>query len=195
MDPLVIESRALITIGIIVTFMFYTFFNSLARSRYLLFNFLSILLWDQPRQQSPQFSKLSFFCCWLLFGVTVSLILGDQFVWKSQKSLCASFSRRDDGLCIYHLFVWSVWNFLHNFQMITLPTQSCLVWYAFCDNLLHSLISIRLYHHIAYIWCFVSSCFDMISSLLLLLLLLLLLFVAVVVESCSKIFKLMHEFL
>ena len=41
---------------------------------------------------------------------------------------------------MYHLFVWSNLNFLHISQWITLPTQSCLVFYSFCANLLHSLI-------------------------------------------------------
>ena len=51
-----------------------------------------------------------------------------------------SFSRIAAGLCRYHLFVWSNLNFLHISQWITLPTQSCLVLYSFCANLLHSLI-------------------------------------------------------
>ena len=76
---------------------------------------------------------------------------------KSHRSLCESFSRTGAGLCIYHLFVWSNWNFLHISQGITLPTQSCLALCSFCANLLHSLI----------MWLIVSS---------LLLLLLLLLF-------------------
>ena len=33
---------------------------------------------------------------------------------KSQGSLCVSFSWTYSGLCIYHLFVWSNFNFLHN---------------------------------------------------------------------------------
>ena len=36
-NPLVIVPKALITIGTIVTYMFHSFFNSLARSRYLSF--------------------------------------------------------------------------------------------------------------------------------------------------------------
>ena len=59
---------------------------------------------------------------------------------KSHRSLCVSFSWTGAGLCIYHLFVWSNFNFLHISQWITLPTQSCLVLYSFCSNLLHSLI-------------------------------------------------------
>ena len=66
---------------------------------------------------------------------------------KSHRSLCESFSRTGAGLCIYHLFVWSNWNFLHISQWITLPTQSCLALYSFCANLLHSLI----------MWLIVSS--------------------------------------
>ena len=63
------------------------------------------------------------------------------------RSTCVSFSRRDSVLCLYHLFVWSNFNFLLNSQWITLPTQSCLVLYSFCVNLLHSII----------MWLIVSS--------------------------------------
>ena len=35
------------------------------------------------------------------------------------------------GFCIYHLFLWSDFNFLHNFQWIPLSTQLCLVSYSF----------------------------------------------------------------
>ena len=47
-----------------------------------------------------------------------------------------SFSRTEAGLCIYHLFVWSNLNFL--------PTQSCLVLYSFCSNLVYSLIMLLM---------------------------------------------------
>ena len=66
---------------------------------------------------------------------------------KFHRSLYVSFSRTGAGLCIYYLFVWSNLNFLHISQWITLPTQSCLVLYSFCANLLHSLI----------MWLIVSS--------------------------------------
>ena len=66
---------------------------------------------------------------------------------KSHRSLCEAFSRTGAGLCIYHLFVWSNWNFLHISEWTTLPTQSCLALYSFCANLLHSLI----------MWLIVSS--------------------------------------
>ena len=72
---------------------------------------------------------------------------GRDEVLECQRSLCVSFSRTDSRLCIYHLFVWSNFNFLHNSQWITFPTQSCLVLYSFCVNLLNSL----------YMWLVVSS--------------------------------------
>ena len=47
-NPLVIVPKAPITIGTIVTFMFHSFFNSLARSRYLSFflHSFSFILWS-----------------------------------------------------------------------------------------------------------------------------------------------------
>ena len=62
---------------------------------------------------------------------------------SSHWSLCFSFSRKDAGLCIYHLFVYSNLNFLRISYLITLPTQlwaRCGVLYPICANLLHSLI-------------------------------------------------------
>ena len=138
-----------ITIGIIVTFLFHNFFNSLARSWYLSFypsfRFLSIL---RCSQQSPQFGKFYsffifyflFFCCWLLLGLVVWPRLGDLFISQNNRGVCVfSFSKTDARLYIYYLFVWSNLNFLHNSQWITLPTQLCLVWHSFCDNYYHSL--------------------------------------------------------
>ena len=61
-------------------------------------------------------------------------------VLKSQRILWLSFFLTNYELCVYHLFVWSNLKFLHNSQWITLPTESWLVLYSFCDNLLHSLI-------------------------------------------------------
>ena len=44
-----------------------------------------------------------------------------------------------DWCWVVHIpFVWSNFNFLHDSQWITSPTQSCLILYSFCTNLLHS---------------------------------------------------------
>ena len=61
-NPLVIVPKAPITIGIIVTFMFHSVFNSLARSRYLFFfsHSFRFILWSAGTA-SRQFCKFSFF--------------------------------------------------------------------------------------------------------------------------------------
>ena len=145
-NNLVNVTRAAIKIGIIVTFMFHCLFNRLARPMYLFLFLLSFnfTLWSAETAKTKilyvPFSFLFFF----LFIILRSSHLAD--VWwfvsisKSQWGLCVSFSRTVSWLCIYHLFIWSNFNFLHISQGITLPTQSCLDLYSFCSNLLHSLI-------------------------------------------------------
>ena len=147
-NPLVTVPNTPITIGTIVTFMFHSFFNSLARSRYL--SFFSILfrfiLWSAGTAKSTILHILFL----LLIIMRSGLLAGIRWsvcILKSHRSLCESFSRTGAGLCIYHLFVWSNWNFLHISQWTTLPTQSCLALYSFCANLLYSLI----------MWLIVSS--------------------------------------
>ena len=62
-NPLVTVTKSLITIGIIASFMFHSFFQFSSKSwgTYPSFRFFSVLFCDQPGQQSPQFSKFSFF--------------------------------------------------------------------------------------------------------------------------------------
>ena len=123
--------------------MFQSFFNSLARSRYLSFfsHSFSFILWSAETAKSTILQVLFFL---LLLIIIRSCILA-EIKWsvcmsKSYKSLRVSFSRTDAGMCIYYLFVWSNLNFLHISQWIILPTQSYIVLYSFCANLLHSLI-------------------------------------------------------
>ena len=171
-NPLVIVLKAPITIGTIV--MFHSFFNSLARSRYLPFfshSFRFILL-SAGTAKSTIWKILLFL---LLIVIRSGLLAGIRWsvcMLKSYRSLCVSFSRIGAGLCIYHLLIWPNLNFLHISQWITLPTQSCLALYSFYANLLHSLI----------MWLMVSSLSPhsllLLLLLLSLLLLLLLLFLA-----------------
>ena len=84
-NPLVTVPKAPITIGIIVTFMFHSSFNSLARSRYLsLFSHL-VLFCSQPEQQSRQFCRFSFFFFFFFWLIIKGLVfwprLGDPFVY------------------------------------------------------------------------------------------------------------------
>ena len=145
---LVIVPNAPITIGTLVTFMFHSFFNSLARSRYLFFFSLSFrfILWSAGTAMST-ILQILFFLLIIMRSGLLSGIRWSVCMLKSHRSLCESFSRTGAGLSIYHLFVWSNWNFLYISQWITLPTQSCLDLYSFCANLLHSLI----------MWVIVSS--------------------------------------
>ena len=144
-------------------------FPSKGPGTYLPFHFLSILLCSQPGQQSPQFCKFSFLLLLITKSGHLAEIRWSVCISKFQRSLCVSFSRTDTGLDIYHSFVCSNLNFLHNSQWITLPTQSCPILYYFCANSLHSLmwLIVCLYHYITYICCFVASyiysCFDMIG--------------------------------
>ena len=96
--PLVTVARVPITIGIIVTFTFDSFFHSIARSKCLSFfsPFLLTLFCGQPRQQNTQLSEFSLFLLLLLIitksgrnleirlylsiqGEFVRLILQDRF--------------------------------------------------------------------------------------------------------------------
>ena len=143
-NPLVIVPNTPITIGTIVTFTFYSFFNSLARSRYLSFFSLSFryILLSAGTAKLTILKILAFFFFLLIF-IRSGLLCGIRWsvcMLKSHRSLCESFSRTGAGLCIYDLFAWSNRNFLHISQWIILPTQSCLTLYSFCANLLHSLI-------------------------------------------------------
>ena len=65
-NPLLTAPKAPITIGIIVTFMFHSVFNSQAgRGTYLSFHILSVLFCGQPDNKVDDFADFLFFC-WLL---------------------------------------------------------------------------------------------------------------------------------
>ena len=126
-NPLVIVPKAPITIGTIITFMFFSFFNPLARSRYLSFfsHSFSFILWSAGTAKSTILQILLFFFFLLLIIIRSGLLAVIRWsvcMSKSRRSLCVSFSRTGAGLCIYHLLVWSNLNFLHISQWITLLT-------------------------------------------------------------------------
>ena len=141
-NPLVTVPKAQITIGIIVTFMFHSFFNSLARSRYLsFFSFSFNFTQWSARTAKSTILQVIFFLFIIISSGHLAEIRWSVSMSKFHRSSWISFSRTDSGLYISHLFVWSSLNFLHSSQWITLPTQSYLVLYSFCANLLHSLIT------------------------------------------------------
>ena len=147
-NPLVTVPNAPITIGTIVTFMFQSFFQFSSKVEVLILLFTFLQIYSVVRRDS----KVNNFVDSLPFLIIMRSdllagIRGSVCMLKSHRSLCESLSRIGAGFCIYHLFVWSNWNFLHISQWITLPTQSCLALYSLCANLLHSLI----------MWLIVSS--------------------------------------
>ena len=82
-NPLVTVPNAPITIGIIVTFMFHSFFNSQARSRYLSFfsHSFSFILW-LARTTKLTILHILFFC-WSILGLVFWLRLGDECACQS----------------------------------------------------------------------------------------------------------------
>ena len=124
------------------------FFNSLTRSRYLsIFSHsFTFTQWSAGTENSTIWQDLSIYFYLFIFLVDYykvwssgrDLVIVD--ISKSQRTLCVSFSRADAGLCIYHLFIRSNSNFLHNSKWITFSTQLCLVLYSFSTDFLHSLM-------------------------------------------------------
>ena len=127
---------------------------------FTLYQFYSVISWE---------SKVDNFANSLFFFLLIIIRFGllTEIRWsvcmsKSHRNLCVSFSRTGAGLCIYHLLVWSIFNFLHINKWITLPTQSCLVLYSFCANLLHPLIMWLIFsslspHSLHLLFCRVES--------------------------------------
>ena len=76
-NPLVIVPKAPITISTIVTFMFHSFFNSLARLRYLSFfsHSFRFILWSAGTAKSTILQ--------ILFFVVVVVVVGYYKVWSS----------------------------------------------------------------------------------------------------------------
>ena len=78
-NPLVIVPKAPITIGTIITFMFHSFFNSLARSRYLYFfsHSFSFILWSAGTAKSIILQILFFFFFFFLLIIIRSGLLAE----------------------------------------------------------------------------------------------------------------------
>ena len=105
-NPWVTVPNAPITIGTIVTFMFHSFFNSLARSRYLSFFSLSFrfILWPTGTAKLTILQILFL----LLIIMRSGLLAGIRWsvcMLKSHRSLCESFSRTGAGLCIIIIII------------------------------------------------------------------------------------------
>ena len=147
-NHLVIVPKAPITIGIIVTFMFHSSFNSLARSRYLsLFSHsFSFIPWSAGTAKSTILQTFFILLIIIRAGLPAE-IRWSVYISKSHRILCVSFF---SGRCwVVHIpFVGMVKSkFLALFPVDHHALQLCLALYFFCANLLRSLI----------MWLMVSS--------------------------------------
>ena len=99
-NPLVTVPNAPNTIGTIVTFMFHSIFNSLARSRYLSFFSLSFrfILWSAGTAKSTILQILSFLSIIIRFDLLAG-IRWSVCMLKSHRSLYVSFSWTGTGFC------------------------------------------------------------------------------------------------
>ena len=94
-NPFVTVPKAPITIGIIVSFMFHSFFNSLARSRYLSFfsHSFSFILWSAGTAKFTILQVLFFLLIIIIRSGLLAEIRWSVCMSKSHRSLCVSFSR------------------------------------------------------------------------------------------------------
>ena len=95
-NPLVTVPKTLITIGIIVTFMFDSFFNSLAKSTYLSFfsHYFCFILWSAETAKSTILQILLF----------LLIIIRSGLLAKMRWSVCMSKSQRSLLLLLLLLF-------------------------------------------------------------------------------------------
>ena len=151
-NSLVTVPNVAITIGLIVICMFHNFLKISSKVEVLIllftfFQFYFVVSWNSEVENFA-ISILFFFLFWIIiWSGFLAEIQWSVCKWKSYRSLCVLFSRSGTGLWLYHLFVWSNFNFLHVSLRITPSTESFLVLYSFCANLPHSLI----------MWLIVSS--------------------------------------
>ena len=98
-NPLVTLPKASITMGIIVTFMCHSFFNSPARSRYLSFfsHSFNFILWSAETVKSILFQTLFFLLIIIRSGLLAEIRWSVR-TSKSHRSLCVSFSRIGAGM-------------------------------------------------------------------------------------------------
>ena len=109
-NPLVIVPKVLITIGIIVTFMFHSFFQFSSNvevliSLFTFFQFYSVVCRDSRVDSFADFLFVFFLLIIIRFGLRAE-IRWSVCISKSHRSLCVSFSRTGAGLCIYHLLAY-----------------------------------------------------------------------------------------
>ena len=105
-NPLVTVPNAPITIRIIFTYMFHSFFNPLARSRYLSFfsHSFSFILWSAGTAKSTILQVLFF--CWLLLGLVFWPRLCNPFVCQSPIGVYLCYYLGQVVRCVYTICLY-----------------------------------------------------------------------------------------
>ena len=132
---LVTVLRVSISIGMIVSFMFHSYFKSLVRSRYLshFSHFFNFTPWSSGSAKSIILQVLSFLL--LIISPFVLPRLGDSFVFQNPTGACISYPPVQILACAY---------------TICSHSQIC------CIRLFHY-SSFSHHHDVAYICCFAAS--------------------------------------
>ena len=141
-NPSVTVPRAPITIPINVTFVFHGHFQLPSKVKVFILRFIFFKIHSMfNRDSKVHNSARSLFLLIIIMSGSLAEIRWSVCMSNYHRHLCVSFFRTDAGYCIGHLFIWSSFNFLHNYLWIIFPDQSCLVLYSFFAYLKYSLIS------------------------------------------------------
>ena len=136
-NPLVTVPNTLITVGIIVTFMFHSFFQFLARSTYLPFfsHSFSFILWSTVTAKSTILQVLFFCCCWLLLSLVFWPRFGDPSVCQSPIEVYVFYFLGQVLGCVYTI-CWYGQILISCTSRSGSPCRlrSCLDLYSFCAN-------------------------------------------------------------
>ena len=160
-NPLVTVPKAPITIDTIVTLMFNSFFNSLARLRYLSFfsHSYSFIRWSASTAKSTILQIL--FLCWLLLSLVFWQRLADPCVCQSPIEVYGSYFLGQVLGCVYTICSYSQIKISCTFPCGSpcppSHVKSCTLSGLICCIRLLCDWSFRLCHHIAYICYFVGS--------------------------------------
>ena len=146
--------RAPITIGIIVTFMFHSYFNSQVRSKYLyLFYIISILLIHKD-SNVPNHASSLFLLIIIRSGCLAGIGWSVLYLQIPENFVCVILQ---DIFWVVHIpFVHiEKFPFLAHFPWITMPTQSWLVLYSLeiCCIRLWFLVSSLSSHNVHLLFC------------------------------------------
>ena len=169
---LVTVPRAPVTIGLTITFIFHSFFNSQAKSRYLSFFLLSFnFTLQSARTAKSTIWQVLFFLLIIIRSGCLVEIRWSICVSKSQRSLCVSFFRTDSGVVSIPFVRIVKSKFLAQFPVHNLahPIASSFILFlckfaALTYYVINHFVSITTWPISATLLQLIYSYFDMISS-------------------------------